>query len=144
MVTKKDETPDVADEAEGQPAIEVEEDVDVDETIEIKPEGNRISLPRGAAYRSRTRTRRLTARGRASTSGPGSDDGHHRPRAVAGDRSADRGGLSARGRASSSGPGSDDGHHRPRAVAGDCAAARAAFRRGDARSGCWRTRCCRS
>jgi hypothetical protein len=50
MVTKKDETPDVADEAEGQPTVEVEEDVEVDEVdeaIEVKPEGNRISLRRG-------------------------------------------------------------------------------------------------
>jgi hypothetical protein len=98
MVTKKDETPDVADEAEGQPTVEVEEDADVevDEAIEVKPEGNRISLRRGAAYRLRTRTRRLTAGGRASTSGPGSDDGHDRPRAVAGDRAGDRGGISSR------------------------------------------------
>ena len=60
MVTKKDEAPDVADEAE-EPTVEVEEDVEVDEAIEVKPEGNRISLRRGAAYRLRTRTRRLTA-----------------------------------------------------------------------------------
>jgi len=97
MVTKKDEAPDVADEAE-EPTVEVEEDVEVDEAIEVKPEGNRISLRRGAAYRLRTRTRRLTAGGRAATSGPGSDDGHHRRRAVAGDRAADRDGLLSRGR----------------------------------------------
>jgi hypothetical protein len=85
MVTKKDETPDVADEAEGQPTVEVEEDVEVDEVdeaIEVKPEGNRISLRRGAAYRLRTRTRRLTALGRGSTSGPGAQGAVEHGRAM--------------------------------------------------------------
>lgn len=40
MVTKKDETPDVADEAEGQMTVEVEEDV---EEGVAEPEGGRIS-----------------------------------------------------------------------------------------------------
>jgi hypothetical protein len=81
MVTKKDETPDVADAAE-EPTVEVEEDVEVDEAIEVKPEGNRISLRRGAAYRLRTRTRRLTALGRGSTSGPGAQGAVEHGRAM--------------------------------------------------------------
>lgn len=43
MATEKDETPDVADEAEGQPAAEVEEDVEVEEHVTVISEGNRIS-----------------------------------------------------------------------------------------------------
>ncbi len=43
MGTEKDETPDVTDEAEGQPAVEVEEDVEVEEHAEVTPDGNRIS-----------------------------------------------------------------------------------------------------
>lgn len=43
MVTEKDETPDVADEAKGQPAPEVEADVEVEEDVTVISEGNRIS-----------------------------------------------------------------------------------------------------
>jgi hypothetical protein len=41
MVTKNDETPDVADQADSETTVEAEEDVE--EGVAAKPEGNRIS-----------------------------------------------------------------------------------------------------